>query len=229
MPDYPQKSYAFKVLGFALSFLAPSKTEDVERMTAKNSVIEGYFDQYCYHDRGPAFKEKFAEKLEVWLANHAPEGTQPETRGFRMEKNKKDGEADKKVWTESAKAFYDRVKASNLIPAADAEALAKEVNDEMGDWTASKVSQRKPGEEYYTKARELMPKVDANRTGFLAAAERNLGAPFSELFGDVNLDNVARYLKAVYDKKQEEAKRAAEAELGFDDASEGSETDEEQS
>jgi hypothetical protein len=227
MSDIKQREYDFKILDFSGKFSGPASADDYDRLVGKpNACVSAAMQQYCFHDRGPEAKAKFAEKLEAYLANHAPEGTTPETRAFRMEKSKKDGEPDRKVYTESEKKFYDRVFAAGLIPKEDAEAIFEEVNTDLGDWAAAKVSARKPGEEYFKQARPVFARAtasEANKEAFLNKAAANLGQHFETVFGELNLDNVARYIKELTDRAAEKAKREAQASLGFeDDSSESS-------
>lgn len=231
MSQPTQREYPFKTLDFTGKFLGPATADEYDRLAGKpGACVEAAMQQYCFHDRGPDAKTKFAEKLEAYLANHAPEGTTPEVRAFRMEKSTKDGNADKKVFTESEKKFFDRVFAAGLIPQEDAQAIFDEVNAELGDYSAAKVSSRKPGEEYYKQARPVFTRAtasDANREAFLAKATANLGQSFETVFGELNLDNVARYIKELTDRAAEKAKREAQASLGFDEPEAPSEEGEE--
>lgn len=222
MSDIKTRQYPFNVLGFNLSFTGPADADDYNRLCGKpDAVMLAAMQQYCFHDRGPEAKELFADKLEAYLANHAAEGATPPSRGFRMEKSKKDGEADRKVFTESAKKFYDRCFAEGLISKEDAQILLDEVNVSLGDWSAAKVSSRKPGEEYYKQARPVFTRATGSadmQKAFLDKAAANLGQPFESVFGELNLDNVARYIKELTDRAAEKARREAQSLLGFDDA-----------
>lgn len=224
-------SYPFKFLGFALSFMGPADADDIERIVGeKRAVINGYMQQYCFHDRGPAAKVLFARKLEEYLG---PDGDKQQFKMVTPEKGPNAG-VEQKVYTESEKKFYDRVVANNGIPAAEAERIAREVNDELDEWKYDPSTSRKPGAEFYKLAENALARINDPANGaqnlalFTKNVESKLHCVFADTFGDPTLDNLARAYKALSDRKAEEAKAEARALFGEDDSSSASEGEEEE-
>jgi hypothetical protein len=221
MSDIPKRSYPIRVLGRKLSFSGPSNIEDVERLTTKNAVIEGYMQQYCFHDRGPELKRRFARKLEEFLG---PDGDKQAFKAVLNDDGTPKLDDDKKPvikYTESEKTFFNRVYAAEKITIEDVDRLLDEANSEIGDWSPGSVSQRKPAKQFYDMADEAMRRIndpekgERNTAKFIANIQSQLHVDFADTFGDVNRDNVARAYAALDEKKREEAKAAARA--AFDD------------
>lgn len=228
MSDIPTKNIPCKVLGRTVYYSAPSRIEDVEARTEKGAVLAGYYQQYNFHDRGPALKQGYARKLEAFLAEKGISDRQAAKPELNDDGSPKvDAKGNPRVkYTESEKTFHQRVFSAGHISIEDVDRLLNEVNDEIGAWAPGETRVSKPSKAFYDLADEAMRRINdvdkgaSNRERFTANILSKLGVSFEDAFGEVNRDNVARAYQALDEKAREKAK--AEALAAFEEDEDGS-------
>lgn len=196
------RQYSFVSWGNELSFTGPAKIADVEKFTGENAVIEAFFTAYGYERNRPLYLNTVAR-----IEEHTSQKRKQHTR-----QGKKDAEKEIVVYDETEKDFADRMVEEKLISEEEVLTYLKEENEKLGEWTWKPTTDRKPAAKFYTVAQAIVDRVTnqtvlpngatATAELYIAGFENKLGVSFQSAFGEWNLDNVARAVKAVEEANQ---------------------------
>lgn len=213
-PNHPQPfvKYSTQSLGYSISVNGPATAEDFDRLVGKpNAAVAEAMQQWFYRVGNPKFRELFSARLES-------ETGVPRESEDRIIKRGEGAGSTQKVYTETEQKYINRLESGTQLPdgsaytldAGDAMRWAMECAAELGDWSpVDGVSDRKPAAKFYETAREYLAKVAAGRYSvehLVSVLEDKSGVPFQSTWGEVNEDNVARCLKFIEQKQEQERK-----------------------
>lgn len=193
------RKYPQNCLGVTVQFDGPSTVQELESIVGANAAIEAYMTAYGYQ-RNQAMYPLICEKIEGLTGEE------------RKSKTEGEGEKAKKVFTETAGAYINRLQSSDtfkdVLTDAELAKIVNETNAEVGPWTFKPVSDRKPAVPFYLTADNVLAKISAGQATqeqCIAKIESTLGGDFASMFGEFNRDNLARAAKAIDEKKRKEA------------------------